>query len=163
MISSKLIVHDLPLSPASLVHTDSLSFQGLGYRSALGSATKRNRRALSTSQTPRLRVGSSSLRSQIMGANHYKSKDTRVGSACCLCRNPPTRPRSGPPFQAVLQGVGLRPRGWWDTPQTARLSHPTSESQRERACEFNWSVQHSRREYLISLVSGFTLMSDPKH
>ncbi len=41
------------------------------------------------------------------------------------------------------------------------LSHPTSK--RGRACEVIWSVQHSGREYLTSLVSGFTLMSDPKH
>jgi len=40
-------------------------------------------------------------------------------------------PRSGPPFQAVLQGVGLRPTDWWVTPQTAQLTHPTSKSQRE--------------------------------
>ena len=32
--------------------------------------------------------------------------------------------RSGPPIQAVLQGVGLRPTGWWVTPQIARLTHP---------------------------------------
>ena len=26
--------------------------------------------------------------------------------------------------QAVFQGVGLRPTGWWVTPKTARLTHP---------------------------------------
>ena len=59
-----------------------------------------------------------------------------MGSACCLCRNPPTRPAQRAPFTAVLQGVGLRPTGGGFTPQTARLTHPTFKAYGEGACEF---------------------------
>jgi hypothetical protein len=34
-------------------------------------------------------------------------------------------------LQAVPQDVGLWPTCWWVTPQTARLTHPTS-----KECEF---------------------------
>jgi hypothetical protein len=46
----------------------------------------------------------------------------------CSCQSS----RSGRALGDV-PGVGLSPTGWWVTPQSARLTHPTSASKRERA------------------------------